>query len=199
MDSRRVAGGFYLMPMYFWKNFSPRRASNAAEMNHVTSKTPLPVIAITVPCPADWDAMAGDAAHRFCDRCGKHVHNLSAMPADTAREVIANTAGHTCVRFQRDEDGRVVTLDYERPPKPRRRLRRVILATLALACSVVATAFGYASRRTPVMRGGGGGVVMGGMPPPTPYVSPINQPANNTPHSRAIDAVLTQGKFIANP
>lgn len=165
----------------------------------MASKTPLPVIDIASPCIADWDAMPGDAARRFCGQCGKHVHNLSAMPADAAREVIESNEGHTCVRFQRNEEGHVVTLDYERLTKPRRRLRRVILSTLALVASVVATAFGYASRRAPVMRGGGGGVVMGGMPPPTSYVCPVNQPVSAPPQPCMLDASLTQGKLIADP
>lgn len=165
----------------------------------MTLKTPLPVIEIASPCVADWDAMPGDAARRFCDQCGKHVHNLSAMPTDAAREVIKNNEGHTCVRFRRDDEGHVVTLDYERLTKPRRRLRRVMLSTLALVGSVVAAAFGYASRRTPIISGGGGGVVMGGMPPPTPYVSPVNQPVTSPPYPCAVDAPLTQGKLIANP
>jgi hypothetical protein len=98
----------------------------------VTSQTPLPVLEITSPCAADWNAMPGDAARRFCDQCGKHVHNLSAMPSEAALNVVQNATGRTCVRFERDENGQVMTLDYERPPKPRRRFRRVMLAAVTL-------------------------------------------------------------------
>ncbi len=34
---------------------------------------------ISKPCPADWDAMTGDAKRRFCEHCRLHVHNLTAM------------------------------------------------------------------------------------------------------------------------
>lgn len=46
--------------------------------------------------------MPGDARRRFCDACGKHVHDLSARtPAETA-EFLREHAGTTaCVRLAR--------------------------------------------------------------------------------------------------
>lgn len=46
--------------------------------------------------------MPGDARRRFCDACGKHVHDLSGRtPAETA-EFVRERAGTTaCVRLAR--------------------------------------------------------------------------------------------------
>jgi len=73
---------------------------------------PLEVIWVEEPCPADWDAMTGDAAKRFCAGCQKHVYNLSAMPREAAEELVCESAGTMCVRFQTAADGHVLTLDY---------------------------------------------------------------------------------------
>ena len=52
---------------------------------------------IRTPCSADWDAMTGDEARRFCSLCDKHVHNLSAMTEADARGVVAQK--DVCVRY----------------------------------------------------------------------------------------------------
>lgn len=72
----------------------------------------LDLIEVRTPCPADWEQMAGDHTKRFCQHCQKHVHNLSAMPADEAERLVCESAGKLCVRFARDESGKVLTLDY---------------------------------------------------------------------------------------
>ena len=54
---------------------------------------PLEVIRVDEPCKADWDAMTGDAARRFCAGCQKHVHNLSAMPREEAERLVCESAG----------------------------------------------------------------------------------------------------------
>jgi hypothetical protein len=72
----------------------------------------LDVIDVRTPCPASWHAMAGDARSRFCEHCGLHVHNLSAMTLDEAQRLVCERAGRQCVRFERDAEGRIVTLDY---------------------------------------------------------------------------------------
>jgi hypothetical protein len=65
-------------------------------------------VRVTTPCDADWNAMRGDDASRFCEACGKHVHNLSAMTLADAERLVANEP-RACVRFQRRADGTTLT------------------------------------------------------------------------------------------
>ena len=74
---------------------------------------PLEQFQIQTPCTEDWGAMHGDEAKRFCDKCNKHVHDLSHFDRAEADALLAKqTAGHVCVRMGRDEAGRVITRDY---------------------------------------------------------------------------------------
>ena len=74
---------------------------------------PLEQFQINTPCIEDWSAMHGDAAKRFCDKCNKHVHDLSHFDRAEADALLSvPVAGHVCVRMARDEAGRVITRDY---------------------------------------------------------------------------------------
>ena len=86
---------------------------------------PLHVIDVKSPCPASWESMRGDDRTRFCEGCGRHVHNLSAMTRGEAESLLAEcaSAGRLCVRFARADDGAVQTLDYRRTAPPARRGR----------------------------------------------------------------------------
>jgi hypothetical protein len=59
---------------------------------------------IAQPCDADWEQMDGDESVRFCHRCAKHVHNLSAMSEADARALVATS--ERCIRYTHDA-GRV--------------------------------------------------------------------------------------------
>ena len=85
----------------------------------MNTRHPLDLIEIRTPCPANWDQMEGDRQTRFCQGCQKHVHNLSAMSADEAERLVCQNAGRLCVRFERDLEGRVLTLDYRGTTKRR--------------------------------------------------------------------------------
>jgi hypothetical protein len=70
-------------------------------------------VRIADPCPEDFDAMHPDRPHgatrRFCDRCTKHVHDLSAMTEAQARQVLAGTSRErVCVRYLHDDEGRIL-------------------------------------------------------------------------------------------
>ena len=56
-------------------------------------------VQIQSPCTASWAAMEGDDARRYCGRCDKHVHDLSAMTERAARAVVAQP--NVCVRHGR--------------------------------------------------------------------------------------------------
>ncbi len=88
------------------------------------------------PCPANWDAMDGDASKRYCGQCRHHVHNLSEMTAAEAEALLANRTERLCVRYVKDSLGNVITRD--------RRPRRLGLwARLAFAVSAALSLFGF--------------------------------------------------------
>jgi len=70
-------------------------------------------IRVASPCPMSWERMVGDDKRRYCEHCGLHVHDLSAMSRDEALAVLeqASNAGRVCARFYRRADGRVLTRD----------------------------------------------------------------------------------------
>jgi hypothetical protein len=107
-----------------------------------TKTLSLDVIQVAEPCTQAWDAMSGDERVRYCAGCRKHVYDLSAMTRGEAERLVCEAAGPLCVRFRRAEDGRVRTLEYERPTGRRRGWR---FWTLASACagSLAAAAGGH--------------------------------------------------------
>ncbi len=46
------------------------------DSDHILSQFSIPT-----PCSMDWESMPGDERRRFCEACGKHVHDLTAMAA----------------------------------------------------------------------------------------------------------------------
>ena len=60
------------------------------------------------PCQEDYGAMRGPAQRRFCDKCDKHVHNLSEMTEREATALLgAQDGARICVRYRVASDGRV--------------------------------------------------------------------------------------------
>jgi hypothetical protein len=88
---------------------------------------PLETIRVASPCERSWNEMRGDAQTRFCDHCGKHVHNLSAMTRSDAEKLICESAGSLCVRYAMTQTGSVQTLEYQ-PATPLLRRKRTWLA-----------------------------------------------------------------------
>jgi hypothetical protein len=79
-------------------------------------------IGVRTACPMDWNRMHGDDRIRYCDSCGKQVHDLAAMSAAEVSALSGNRTGATCVRLSRHPDGTLVTLDcpIQVLPAPRR-------------------------------------------------------------------------------
>ena len=71
---------------------------------------------IPEPCHADWNAMQGGAAKRFCGSCSKHVHDLSALTAPQATRLLA-TAERPCVRYTVGSDGQILHASAARWPR----------------------------------------------------------------------------------
>jgi hypothetical protein len=57
---------------------------------------------IANPCPENWDSMQAAGNRRFCDKCEKHVHDLSSMTPRQAAELVAAKRSKLCVRFLHD-------------------------------------------------------------------------------------------------
>jgi hypothetical protein len=131
----------------------------------------LEVLSLASPCDASWESMAGNERARFCKHCQKHVHNLSAMPRDEAERLVCEAAGSLCVRYARDEAGRVMTLDYEPMPNGRKRRWWVVsLSAGSVAAAIAGALWGWASPKpkpTPV--------VVGALLPPSMRSAPAGQ------------------------
>lgn len=77
----------------------------------MSKKSFLDSIKSPLPCSKNWAEMTGDAQKRFCGSCEKDVHNISAMTRKEARKFAAQNSGKACVRFERLENGKVLTAD----------------------------------------------------------------------------------------
>lgn len=86
---------------------------------------PLP---IARPCSEAFGSMKGDDATRFCDACGKHVHDLSSRTEAEARAFLAEARGtRVCIRYAKDARGSI-----------RFRAVTMVAAVSLAACSVTA-------------------------------------------------------------
>jgi hypothetical protein len=84
-----------------------------------SAPVPLNVIEVARPCTADWESMKAEGPRRFCTHCNEYVHDLSALTRQEAENLLCASAGRLCARFARDEQGEVVTLDYQNKRRPR--------------------------------------------------------------------------------
>ncbi|HEU4532859.1 MAG TPA: hypothetical protein VFS00_02030, partial [Polyangiaceae bacterium] len=128
-----------------------QRAQLEAERDEVAGRlsayartSALDGVRVASPCPADWDAMAGDEQVRFCPGCQKNVYNLSGMTREQATALVRDREGDLCVRLYRRHDGTVLTSDC---PDARRRKRRR-LALLSAGGGLMAAAAATASLRS---------------------------------------------------
>ena len=117
----------------------------------------LPVIEVANPCSREWAKMHGVNGGRFCEHCQRVVHDLSAMTSDEVADLVCRDAGRLCVRFEREEDGSVRTLDYQQRHPHQGRTRRWLI--VAILTSLATTVAGFAMRRKPAPPS----VVMGDM------------------------------------
>jgi hypothetical protein len=80
------------------------------------SEEMLSQFAIRTPCPMDWDRMLGNDRVRFCDRCQKHVYNLTTMSPDETAALISTIRDRNerrCVRLYQRPDGTLTTSGCE--------------------------------------------------------------------------------------
>jgi hypothetical protein len=95
-------------------------------------------------CPTSWTAMAGGDIERFCERCQKHVINLSTLTATEAEARLwqeYRASGEVpCVTFVVEADRMVVKPEPKAPVGSRDRTR---LLVLGLAASLPLAACGH--------------------------------------------------------
>ena len=94
-------------------------------------------VTIPEPCPASWETMRGNSRKRFCDQCGKHVHNLSALTRDEAERVLMEHGDDLCGRIKRRGDGRIVTRWEPKAPERWPRWARAVAAVAMWAFTLV--------------------------------------------------------------
>ena len=95
----------------------------------------LRILPIAQPCTESFADMPGDERTRFCAKCNKHVHDLSARTEREARALFHRARGERmCVRFARDPSGAV----------------RFRAATLAVAVSLTSCSAAPVAAVTPV-------------------------------------------------
>lgn len=128
-----------------------RHPSNGSDVNKRT-------LHIAEPCHADWNAMTGDEARRFCDSCQKHVHHLSAMTRREARALVrAPQPEGLCVRYSHDPKSGQVQFRKRTitPSAPRAQVEGAarLLAGAAMVASVVAACNWPMNREAHAMMG----------------------------------------------
>ena len=65
-------------------------------------------LSIAAPCSERFADMRGDERARFCDKCQKPVHDLSARTEQEVQALLRERAGQRlCVRYRKDADGGV--------------------------------------------------------------------------------------------
>jgi len=89
------------------------------------------VIDILEPCSEAWDSLLGDERVRHCERCTKHVHNLSELTEDEIVDVVSRE--HVCISLQIDAGGALVSADSKRSPAGRASRVLIAAALTALA------------------------------------------------------------------
>jgi len=104
---------------------------------------------VAAPCPASWEAMAGDERMRHCTLCDLNVYNFAEMTSGDIRELLARTEGRVCARLYRRADGTVLTRDCPTGLRAlRRRASRAAAALVAMLLSLPGMAFGGVTCKT---------------------------------------------------
>lgn len=81
-------------------------------MTEEQKRIKLEAIEIPTPCPMLWENLDGDERKRFCDECGKHVHDLSALTRVEAEALLSENEAKLCVSYELTPTGGIKTRDY---------------------------------------------------------------------------------------
>jgi hypothetical protein len=89
-------------------------------------------IDVREPCTESWEQMTGNNEVRFCSHCSKNVYDLSSYTRQRAEKLVRDSNGGLCVRYRKDERGRVITA----PPKFTQIKRHAKIAAGVLATTL---------------------------------------------------------------
>jgi hypothetical protein len=125
---------------------------------------------IPSPCTENWDTMTPHGKRLFCDKCNKHVQDLTRMSerearATLEREGYGTTRGaELCVRYLHDAYGNLVFQMVDPGiVAPSRLVRAKRVAAVAATAAAAAFVMACGGAQTPP-----GGQMLGGAPPPLP-------------------------------
>ncbi|MEQ1764418.1 MAG: carboxypeptidase-like regulatory domain-containing protein [Pyrinomonadaceae bacterium] len=96
-------------------------------------------IDVREPCTESWEEMTGNEEVRFCSHCSKNVYDLSSYTRQRAEKLVRDSNGNLCVRYRKDERGRVVTA----PPKFTHIKRHAKIAAGVLATTISVASMAY--------------------------------------------------------
>lgn len=101
-------------------------------------------IHVAVPCPKVWEPAGEAATRRHCDLCNQDVFDLSMLTRAEANALLASRRNApTCVTYQQQVGGEILTADRPREPAPRRPVTRPLAqSVVAFALAAVASACG---------------------------------------------------------
>lgn len=97
---------------------------------------------IPIPCHQDWNTMDGGDRARFCESCGKHVHNLTGMRSEEVVSLIQNSAGTVCGRVFEQSDGTLFISDAPIAPDVQARPVQFHLRSVMAVIAAVAAMLG---------------------------------------------------------
>ena len=98
-------------------------------------------LSVSSPCPASWEAMAGDNRVRMCGQCQRQVYNLSELSRSEAEALVERAEGRVCVRFYQRADGKIMTSDC---PIGLQAVRRRLALVASAGAAMLLIAFGWA-------------------------------------------------------
>jgi hypothetical protein len=107
-------------------------------------------VTVKTPCREPWAEMEGNDRVRFCTRCSKNVHDLSAMTQDEAESFLATHLDeeNPCIRLYRRPDGRILTSECSTGARVRH-ARKVVGGVTAGLCAAFAGTLALANVHVP--------------------------------------------------
>lgn len=108
-------------------------------------------IDVREPCTESWEEMTGNDKVRFCSHCAKNVYDISAYTRERAEKLVRDSAGGLCVRYRKDDSGRVVTAAPRFTQIKRR--AKIAAGVLATTLSVASMAYSQGGVGLPLDKG----------------------------------------------
>lgn len=138
-------------------------------------RTLLEAFDVPQPCAVAWESMRGTAAVRECARCGRQIHNLSALTRAEAEQLLSG-GERICVRLVRTADRSIVTAEPPLLFAPSRR------PWTGISVAALAAVLGLSEARASAARSL--------TPPSVANVQAAPIPARNVPRNRGVHGTV---------